>query len=134
MNFMYFFLQRSREMFQVKFIRDYMFHGAFIFLAICLLQHEQFLMTIFTTPLSKQLMIVVFFQIKEKEQKTMQEREPGFAIAIRRKKLIASLPTIFDMILLIFQSWKRSVMTKQDLIHKLVSSHCKIVDQGIYAS
>ncbi|CAL9168186.1 unnamed protein product [Musa hybrid cultivar] len=67
--------------------------------------------------------------IKEKEQKTMQEREPGFVIAIRRKKLIASLPTIFDMILLIFQSWKRSVMTKQDLIHKLVSSHCKIVDQ-----
>ncbi|XP_064979797.1 CDT1-like protein a, chloroplastic [Musa acuminata AAA Group] len=67
--------------------------------------------------------------IKEKEQKTMQEREPGFAIAIRRNKLIASLPTIFDMILLIFQSWKRSVMTKQNLIHKLVSSHCKIVDQ-----
>lgn len=90
-------------------------------------------MTIFTTPLSKQVMNVVFFQIKEKEQKTMQEREPGFAIAIRRKKLIASLPTIFDMILLIFQSWKRSVMTKQDLIHKLVSSHCKIVDQGMPA-
>ncbi|URE30748.1 DNA replication initiation protein [Musa troglodytarum] len=67
--------------------------------------------------------------IKEKEQKIMQEREPGFVIAIRRKKLIASLPTIFDMILLIFQSWKRSVMTKQDLIHQLVSSHYKIVDQ-----
>ncbi|URE30744.1 DNA replication initiation protein [Musa troglodytarum] len=71
--------------------------------------------------------------IKEKEQKIMQEREPGFVIAIRRKKLIASLPTIFDMILLIFQSWKRSVMTKQDLIHQLVSSHYKIVDQGMPA-
>ncbi|RWW61888.1 hypothetical protein BHE74_00031012 [Ensete ventricosum] len=71
--------------------------------------------------------------IKEKEQKTMQEREPGFANAIRRKKLKASLPTIFDMILLKFQPCKRSVMTKQDLIHKLVSTHCKIVDQGMPA-
>ncbi|CAL9770056.1 unnamed protein product [Musa acuminata subsp. burmannicoides] len=68
--------------------------------------------------------------IKEKERKTAQEEEAGVSNAIRRQKLIASLPCIFDMILLIFQSWKRSVMTKNELIYKLLSSNCKIVDRG----
>lgn len=61
----------------------------------------------------------------------MQEKQAGFADAIRRQKLIASLPNIFDMILLTFQSWKRSVMTKHELTNKLISSHSKIVDQGM---
>ncbi|THU53934.1 hypothetical protein C4D60_Mb10t19620 [Musa balbisiana] len=69
-------------------------------------------------------------EIKEKERKTAQEEEAGVSNAIRRQKLIASLPCIFDMILLIFQSWKRSVMTKNELIYKLLSSNCKIVDRG----
>ncbi|URE44166.1 Membrane-associated apoptosis protein [Musa troglodytarum] len=68
--------------------------------------------------------------IKEKERKTAQEEEAGVSNAIRRQTLIASLPSIFDMILLIFQSWKRSVMTKNELIYKLLSSNCKIVDRG----
>ncbi|URE30750.1 DNA replication initiation protein [Musa troglodytarum] len=68
--------------------------------------------------------------INVKEQKAVQEKQAGFADAIRRQKLIASLPNIFDMILLTFQSWKRSVMTKHELLDKLISSHSKIADQG----
>ncbi|WOK94098.1 CDT1-like protein a, chloroplastic [Canna indica] len=66
--------------------------------------------------------------IREKEQKSVQEKEAS--VTNRKQKLIASLPNVFDMILLIFQSWNRSVMTKHELIQKLISNHCKIVDRS----
>ncbi|KAF8653127.1 hypothetical protein HU200_062571 [Digitaria exilis] len=47
-----------------------------------------------------------------------------------RQKLIASLPSTFDVIFLIYQSRQRSVMTKQELIHKIVASSPKIVDRS----
>ncbi|KAG1354905.1 CDT1-like protein a, chloroplastic [Cocos nucifera] len=68
--------------------------------------------------------------IREKEKRVLEEKEAGVANAMRRQKLIACLPNIFDMILLIFQSANRSVMTKQELIYKIIASHCKIVDRG----
>nr|XP_010918795.1 CDT1-like protein a, chloroplastic [Elaeis guineensis] len=68
--------------------------------------------------------------IREKEKRVLEEKEAGVANAMRRQKLLACLPNIFDMILLIFQSANRTVMTKQELIYKLIASHCKIVDRG----
>ncbi|XP_017701292.2 CDT1-like protein a, chloroplastic [Phoenix dactylifera] len=68
--------------------------------------------------------------IREKEKRALEEKEAGVANAMRRQKLIACLPNIFDGILLIFQSANRSVMTKQELIYKIIASHCKIADRG----
>ncbi|XP_008787296.2 CDT1-like protein a, chloroplastic [Phoenix dactylifera] len=68
--------------------------------------------------------------VRGKEKKALEEKQAGAANAMRRQKLIACLPSTFDMILLIFQSAKRSVMTKHELIYKIIASHCKIVDRG----
>ncbi|KAG6514825.1 CDT1-like protein a, chloroplastic [Zingiber officinale] len=68
--------------------------------------------------------------IKEKEKKAVQEKEDGVVEAIKRQKLIASLPNVFNMILLAYQSWQRSVVPKHELINKLISSNSKIVDKG----
>uniref|UniRef100_A0A0A9FBS5 CDT1 Geminin-binding domain-containing protein n=1 Tax=Arundo donax TaxID=35708 RepID=A0A0A9FBS5_ARUDO len=68
--------------------------------------------------------------VKEKEQRALAEKETGFADLVRRQKLIASLPSTFDVILLIYQSRNRFVMTKQELIHKIIASSPKIVDRS----
>ncbi|XP_010274794.1 PREDICTED: CDT1-like protein b [Nelumbo nucifera] len=67
--------------------------------------------------------------IREKERKAMEERDAGISQAKRRQQMIACLPKLFDMIRLIFQSAKRSVMTKEELMHKIIASHCDITDK-----
>ncbi|CAL5033425.1 unnamed protein product [Urochloa decumbens] len=68
--------------------------------------------------------------VTQKEQRAMEEKETGFADQVKRQKLLASLPSIFDVIFLIYQSRQRSVMTKQELIHKIVASSPKIMDRS----
>ncbi|OEL23963.1 CDT1-like protein a, chloroplastic [Dichanthelium oligosanthes] len=68
--------------------------------------------------------------VKEKEERALEEKETGFADQVKRQKLIASLPSTFDIIFLIYQSRQRSVMTKQELIHKIIASSPKIVDRS----
>ncbi|CAO2034114.1 unnamed protein product [Urochloa humidicola] len=67
--------------------------------------------------------------VKQKEQRAM-EKETGFADQVKRQKLLAFLPSIFDVIFLIYQSTQQSVMTKPELIHKIVASSRKIVDRS----
>ncbi|XP_066372418.1 CDT1-like protein a, chloroplastic [Miscanthus floridulus] len=68
--------------------------------------------------------------VKEKEERALEEKETGFADQVKRQKLIASLPSTFDTIFLIYQSRQRSVMTKQELIHKIIASSSKIADRS----
>ncbi|XP_020083775.1 CDT1-like protein a, chloroplastic isoform X1 [Ananas comosus] len=68
--------------------------------------------------------------IREKERKALEDKQAGAADIVRRQKLLASLPGTFDMILLIYQSLNRTVMTKQELIYKIIASHSKIADRG----
>lgn len=68
--------------------------------------------------------------VREKERRALEEKDAGAAEAKRRQKLISGLPNIYDMILLMFQSRSRSVMTKQELIYKLIANNSKIVDRG----
>lgn len=70
------------------------------------------------------------FQIKEKERKAAEERGTGTSEAKRRKEMLASLPKFFDAILLIFQSGNRSKITKQELIHKIISGCFSIADRS----
>ncbi|XP_039132848.1 LOW QUALITY PROTEIN: CDT1-like protein a, chloroplastic [Dioscorea cayenensis subsp. rotundata] len=68
--------------------------------------------------------------IREKEKKILMEKETGAAAVHRREKIIASLPDMFNLIHLLFQSGNRSTMTKQELIYKIIAGHRKIVDRS----
>ncbi|KAK8711642.1 hypothetical protein V6N13_146917 [Hibiscus sabdariffa] len=68
--------------------------------------------------------------IKEKERKALEERDPAISQAKRRQRMIACLPKLFNMIHFLFQSIKRSVITKEELMHKLIAGHCDIADRG----
>lgn len=74
--------------------------------------------------------IIFSFQIREKKRKAMEDRDSGIDEAKRRQKIMACLPKLFDMIHLIFQSMNRSVMTKQELMYKIIVNHRDIVDKG----
>ncbi|KAH7838506.1 hypothetical protein Vadar_027434 [Vaccinium darrowii] len=67
--------------------------------------------------------------IREKERKALEERDPAISQAKRRQKMIASLPKLFDMIRFLFQSIKRSVVTKEELMHRIVANNLDIVDR-----
>ncbi|XP_042513682.1 CDT1-like protein a, chloroplastic [Macadamia integrifolia] len=67
--------------------------------------------------------------IREKERKAMEQQDVRVSQAKWRQQMIAGLPKMFDMILLIFQSINRSVMTKEELMHKIIASHCDVIDR-----
>ncbi|KAI9119243.1 hypothetical protein K1719_009918 [Acacia pycnantha] len=67
--------------------------------------------------------------IKERERVAMEERNPAISLAKRRQKMIASLPKLFNMIHLLIHSMNRSVVTKAELLSKIISNHCDIVDR-----
>lgn len=69
-------------------------------------------------------------QIGEKESEALAEQNPAISQAKRRKQMIACLPHLFDMIYFLFQSIKRSVMTKEELMHRVISSHLEITDKS----
>jgi chromatin licensing and DNA replication factor 1 len=69
-------------------------------------------------------------QLREKERKAIEERDPAISQAKRRRQMIASLPKLFNMIHFLFQSIKQSVITKEELMHKIIASQCDIVDRS----
>ncbi|GMI66451.1 ARABIDOPSIS HOMOLOG OF YEAST CDT1, homolog of yeast CDT1 A, ARABIDOPSIS HOMOLOG OF YEAST CDT1 A [Hibiscus trionum] len=68
--------------------------------------------------------------IREKERKALEQRDPAISQAKRRQRMIACLPKLFNMIHYFFQSIKRTVITKEELMHKLIAGHCDISDRG----
>ncbi|XP_059626009.1 CDT1-like protein a, chloroplastic [Cornus florida] len=67
--------------------------------------------------------------IREKERKSIEDKDPAISQAKWRRQMIASLPRLFDMIRLLFQSINRSLITKEELIHRIVACHMDIVDR-----
>ncbi|GAU35052.1 hypothetical protein TSUD_30180 [Trifolium subterraneum] len=72
----------------------------------------------------------ILHSIMEKERIAMEERDPAISQAKKRKKIIASLPKLFNMIHMMFHSINRSVITKEELMSKIISSHRDIVDRS----
>nr|GMC53577.1 CDT1-like protein A, chloroplastic [Ipomoea batatas] len=66
--------------------------------------------------------------IREKERKALEEKDPAISQAKWRKQMLAGLPKLFDMIYFLFQSIRRSVITKEELMHKIISSHLGTID------
>lgn len=67
--------------------------------------------------------------IREKELKIQEENDPAISQAKRRQQMIANLPKLFDMIRYAFQSSKRCLITKEELLHKLMTTHLDIIDR-----
>lgn len=71
-----------------------------------------------------------FCQIREQEKKAMKEQDPAISQAKRRRQMIACLPKLFNVIHFLFQSIRRSVITKEELLYKVVAGHTDIVDRS----
>lgn len=70
--------------------------------------------------------------IRKKERRALDDQLEGVAESKRRQKMIASLPKLFDIIHLIFQSANRSILTKEELISKIITSQFDMVDKCKY--
>jgi len=58
----------------------------------------------------------------------MEETDPAITQAKKRKKYIANLPKLFDMIHLLLR--QRNCITKAELVSKIIASHSDIVDRS----
>ncbi|KAK3026180.1 hypothetical protein RJ639_040567 [Escallonia herrerae] len=67
--------------------------------------------------------------IREKERRAQEEQDPAISQARRRQQMIVSLPKFFDMLHFFLHSINRSIVTKEELVHKLVASNLDIVDR-----
>ncbi|KAM1107236.1 hypothetical protein ACFX2B_003974 [Malus domestica] len=67
--------------------------------------------------------------LREKEKKAIEERDPAISQAKRRQQMISSLPKLFNSIHFLLQSMNRSVITKEELVHKIIWTNFDIVDR-----
>ncbi|KAM1346046.1 hypothetical protein PS2_035117 [Malus domestica] len=66
--------------------------------------------------------------LKDEERTAIEEQIPAFSQAKRDKQMISGLPKLFDMIHFLFQSMKRSAITKEELVHKLIWNNLDFTD------
>jgi chromatin licensing and DNA replication factor 1 len=69
-------------------------------------------------------------EVRERELKTLEECKSGVSAAKRRQQMIGCLPKLFNMIRDIFRLSKRSVLTSQELVHKIISNHTDVTDRS----
>ncbi|CAH2059940.1 unnamed protein product [Thlaspi arvense] len=68
--------------------------------------------------------------IKEQERKAIEDQNPAISLAKRRRKMIACLPKLFNVIHYLIQSIRRWVITKEELVHKIIAGHSDITDRS----
>lgn len=69
-------------------------------------------------------------QIREKEKKIKEEQDPAISQAKRRRQMIASLPKLFNTIHFLYQSLNRSVITKEELVTKILANQYELHDKS----
>uniref|UniRef100_A0A1J3FWT8 CDT1-like protein a, chloroplastic n=1 Tax=Noccaea caerulescens TaxID=107243 RepID=A0A1J3FWT8_NOCCA len=67
--------------------------------------------------------------IKEQERKAIEDQNPAISEAKRRRKMIKCLPKLFNVIHYLIQSIRRWVITKEELVHKIIAGHSDITDR-----
>eukprot|EP01018_Ginkgo_biloba_P011733 Gb_04601 [translate_table: standard] len=75
------------------------------------------------------LPVSLVHSVQEKERKVLEECMKGVAGVKRRQQMIACLPRLFYMIRDLFRTSKRSVITHQELVYKIISSHTEVTDR-----
>ncbi|KAG2296762.1 hypothetical protein Bca52824_043431 [Brassica carinata] len=68
-------------------------------------------------------------EIKEQERKAIEDSNPAISEAKRRRKMMACLPKLFNVIHYLIQSIRRWVITKEELVHKIIAGHSDIIDR-----
>ncbi|CAN8247600.1 unnamed protein product [Cochlearia groenlandica] len=67
--------------------------------------------------------------IKEQERKAIEDQNPAISQAKRRRKMIACLPKLFNVMHYLIQSIRRWVITKEELVYKIIAGHSDITDR-----
>ncbi|KAL0844112.1 hypothetical protein Bca101_017358 [Brassica carinata] len=67
--------------------------------------------------------------IKEQEREAIEDSNPAISEAKRRRKMMACLPKLFNVIHYLIQSIRRWVITKEELVHKIIAGHSDIIDR-----
>ncbi|WZZ54914.1 LOW QUALITY PROTEIN: hypothetical protein YC2023_055021 [Brassica napus] len=67
--------------------------------------------------------------IKEQETKAIEESNPAISEAKRRRKMVACLPKLFNVIHYLIQSIRRWILTKEELVHKNIAGHSDVTDR-----
>ncbi|KAF8084398.1 hypothetical protein N665_0719s0011 [Sinapis alba] len=67
--------------------------------------------------------------IQEQERKAIEDSNPAISEAKRRRKMIACLPKLFNVIHYFIQSIRRWVIIKEELVHKIIAGHSDINDR-----
>ncbi|KAG2308691.1 hypothetical protein Bca52824_028439 [Brassica carinata] len=67
--------------------------------------------------------------IKEQETKAIEESNPAISEAKRRRKMVACLPKLFNVIHYLIQSIRRWILTKEELVNKIIAGHSDITDR-----
>ncbi|KAG6547866.1 hypothetical protein Mapa_010686 [Marchantia paleacea] len=68
--------------------------------------------------------------VREKERKINDENTKELMVRKRRQQMMAGLPKMFNQLRLIFQSLKRSVLPRNELIRNVLSTNADITDRG----
>ena len=75
-------------------------------------------------------LLFAYFQIKEQETKAIEESNPAISEAKRRRKMVACLPKLFNVIHYLIQSIRRWILTKEELVNKIIAGHSDITDRS----
>ncbi|XP_010555868.1 PREDICTED: CDT1-like protein b [Tarenaya hassleriana] len=67
--------------------------------------------------------------IKEREKAAAKERDPAISLAKRRRRIIAGLPKLFNLIHFLFQSTRRTTITKEELLYKIIAGQINTTDK-----
>jgi len=73
-------------------------------------------------------------QIRDREKKAMEDKDPAISRAKRRREILTALPQLFNMMHFLFKSTKRSVMTREELIYQIIKSRFDMIDRRKFFS
>ncbi|XP_043715203.1 CDT1-like protein a, chloroplastic isoform X2 [Telopea speciosissima] len=71
----------------------------------------------------------VLSKMEENKDQVVEDGEISLKDSVKCRQMLASLPDLFDLVQIIFQSASFSLITKQELVHKIIWNNCDITDR-----
>lgn len=72
----------------------------------------------------------VLQEVIDRESKSLEECKLVVSATRKCQQMIGYFPKLFNMICYIFRSSKRSVLTLQELVHKILSNHTNVTNRS----